>query len=97
MPICTEDMGVLAAGNISDMNFDSLCLAAVANELQELVLGARVEKVSQPGALDVVVHFYHLGRKRALEISLEPLSARITSDGATYEPAITASLLHAAA
>jgi hypothetical protein len=59
------------------MNFDSLLLAAVAGELRQTVLGGKVERVTQPEPLTVVLTIFHAGEKRHLLVSCEPNSPRI--------------------
>jgi len=59
------------------MNFDSIMLAAVSHELQADILPGRVERITQPSPLEVIIHVFAQGRKSALLISLDPMMARI--------------------
>ena len=59
------------------MNFDTLLLAAVAEELNHQILGARIDKITQPAPLEVIVSLYFDGARRSLLISAEPNSARL--------------------
>lgn len=59
------------------MNFDSLMLAAVSHELQADVVPGRVERVTQPAPLEVIIQLFAHSRKRSLLISVDPNMARI--------------------
>jgi predicted ribosome quality control (RQC) complex YloA/Tae2 family protein len=63
------------------MNFDSLTLAAVAGELQQTVLGGKVERIAQPEALTVVLTIYHAPQRFNLLISCEPSATRLLLTG----------------
>ncbi|MDR3710087.1 MAG: NFACT RNA binding domain-containing protein [Capsulimonadaceae bacterium] len=59
------------------MNFDSMMLAAVTNELQDEIIPGRVDRITQPAALEIVLQIYAKGRKSALLISCDAMSARV--------------------
>lgn len=59
------------------MLFDSLILAAVADELGRTIVGGKVEKITQPTALDVVVRVYHVGTTHYLLLSADAQLARV--------------------
>jgi predicted ribosome quality control (RQC) complex YloA/Tae2 family protein len=56
--------------------FDSLTLAAVADELAALCLGGRVQRVVQTGALGIGLEIYRSGRRHQLVLSAHPSYAR---------------------
>jgi predicted ribosome quality control (RQC) complex YloA/Tae2 family protein len=58
------------------MIFDSLLLAAVRDELGGALVGGKVEKISQPDPLEVVLRVYHAGHKHDLLLSCDPHDAR---------------------
>lgn len=60
------------------MAFDGLVMAAVAQELQDKLIGGRIEKIHQPGPneLVLVIHTRELGKQRLL-ISADSRDARI--------------------
>lgn len=70
------------------MNFDSLMLAAVAGELQQAILAGKVEKITQPEPLTLVISIYHAGEKHHLLISSDPSAPRIylTHEGRKNPP-----------
>lgn len=51
--------------------FDALCVAAIANEIHEIV-GAKVQGVRQPDASTVVIELYHRGGVHQLLLSSHP-------------------------
>ncbi|MGE5653514.1 MAG: NFACT family protein, partial [Bacillota bacterium] len=59
------------------MPFDGLMLRAVCQELQDKVTGARVEKVYQPSALELMIHVRQQGMNRRLFFSVHPQMARV--------------------
>lgn len=59
------------------MIFDSLLLASVADELQRTLVGGKVERVSQPDPLEVVLRIFHAGDKHDLLLSCEAETARV--------------------
>ena len=58
------------------MIFDSLLLAAVRDELGRALVGGKVEKISQPAPLEIVLRFYHAGHKHNLLLSCDAAHAR---------------------
>jgi predicted ribosome quality control (RQC) complex YloA/Tae2 family protein len=58
------------------MNFDTMLLSAVTDELAQTVLGAKIDKVSQPEPLEVVFGLYKHNSRRNLLISADANSAR---------------------
>src|SRR5262245_18605574 len=61
----------------SRMQIDALTLAAVADELREQLVGARVEEVIQPTPQAIALRCYGGGRNRWLLASAHPQLARI--------------------
>jgi predicted ribosome quality control (RQC) complex YloA/Tae2 family protein len=59
------------------MIFDSLVLAAVTEELTRTVVGGKVERITQPSALELVLALYHQGTKYALLLSADSQEARV--------------------
>jgi predicted ribosome quality control (RQC) complex YloA/Tae2 family protein len=59
------------------MQTDALTLAAVADELSRMTLGARVEDVIQPTPQSLAILLYGQGAKRWLVVSAHPQLARI--------------------
>jgi predicted ribosome quality control (RQC) complex YloA/Tae2 family protein len=57
--------------------FDSLTLAAVADEIAALCIGGRVQRVVQTGALGVGLEIFGGGRRHQLVISAHPRHARV--------------------
>ena len=58
------------------MIFDSLLLAAVRDELDGALTGGKLEKISQPDPLEIVLRVYHAGHKHSLLLSCDPAHAR---------------------
>ena len=58
------------------MIFDSLTLTAVRDELGRALVGGKIEKITQPDPLEIVLRFYHAGHKHDLLISCDPVNAR---------------------
>ena len=58
------------------MIFDSLLLTAVRDELGAALVGGKIEKITQPAPLEVVLRFYHAGHKHDLLLSCDPANAR---------------------
>ena len=58
------------------MIFDSLTLAAVRDELGKTLVGGKVEKITQPDPLEIVLRIYHAGHKHDLLLSADPQEAR---------------------
>ena len=59
------------------MNFDTVTLAAVSNELAEAALGARIDKIAQPEPLELLIALYKNNYRCNLLISCDPNSARL--------------------
>jgi predicted ribosome quality control (RQC) complex YloA/Tae2 family protein len=59
------------------VTFDALTLAAVRDELESELLGARIQQVVLAGGLVLGLEVYGRGRKRFLLYSAEPLTARV--------------------
>ena len=59
------------------MIFDSLILAAVADELRRALAGGKVERVAQPSPLELVLTLYARGAKHHLLLSADPQEARV--------------------
>ena len=58
------------------MIFDSLLLAAVRDELGRTLVGGKVEKITQPDPLEIVLRFYHAGHKHDLLLSCDAAYTR---------------------
>lgn len=52
-------------------------LAAVSDELQDLILPGRIERVTQPSPHEIVIHVFAHTRKRQLYLSVDPMYARV--------------------
>ncbi len=59
------------------MYFDTLTLAAVADELRETILGGRVQRVLLTGPLSIGLEVYARGRRHQLLASAHPQLARV--------------------
>ena len=59
------------------MIFDSLILAAVCDELSRTIVNGKIERVTQPTPLEIVLRVYAGAGKQDLYFSCEPASARI--------------------
>jgi predicted ribosome quality control (RQC) complex YloA/Tae2 family protein len=59
------------------MLFDSLILAAVTDELGRTIVGGKVEKITQPSPLELVLRVYHAGQTHYLLLSCDPTLARV--------------------
>ena len=59
------------------MSFDSVAIAAVADELRHLVVGGRVQKVVQAGELTLGVELYARRRRHWLLLSADAQHARV--------------------
>ena len=59
------------------MIFDALMLAAVTDEVDKTITGGRVERISQPSPLDLILRIYHAGAKHDLLLSCDPDQARV--------------------
>lgn len=58
------------------MALDALCMAALAHELRARLLGARVDKVYQPGRAEIVLALHAAEGNRRLLLCAEPGQAR---------------------
>ncbi len=59
------------------MTYDVLAMTAVAAELQQLAVGARVQRVVQPSREMIILSLYHAGEEYGLLLSTHPRHARI--------------------
>jgi predicted ribosome quality control (RQC) complex YloA/Tae2 family protein len=59
------------------MYFDTLTLAAVADELRETILGGRIQRVVLTGPLSIGLEIYGRGRRHQLLASAHPQLARV--------------------
>ena len=59
------------------MIFDSLILTAVRDELGKTLVGGKIERVSQPDPLEIVLRVYHAGLKHDLLLSCDSSEARV--------------------
>lgn len=58
------------------MGLDSLCMAALAHELRGVLLGARVDKLTQPDRWEVILAVHTKGGNHRLLLSAQPGRAR---------------------
>lgn len=66
------------------MAFDSLVLAAVADELREHLHNARIEKIYQPTKTEIIFHLRQPGEKYSLLFSAHPVFSRVHLTRRTY-------------
>ncbi len=66
------------------MTFDVLAMTAVAAELREMAIGARVQRVTQPSRQVIVLSLYHAGEEYGLLLSTHPHHARVHLTGRSY-------------
>ena len=59
------------------MYFDALTLAAVAEELQDTILGGRIQRAFLPNPQSVALEIYSRGRRRHLLLSAHPQFTRV--------------------
>jgi predicted ribosome quality control (RQC) complex YloA/Tae2 family protein len=59
------------------MYFDALTLAAVADELEDTILGGRIQRALLPSPLSVALEIYARGRRRYLLLSAHPQFTRV--------------------
>jgi predicted ribosome quality control (RQC) complex YloA/Tae2 family protein len=59
------------------MYFDALTLAAVADELEDTILGGRIQRVLLPSPLSVALEIYARGRRSHLLLSAHPQFTRV--------------------
>jgi predicted ribosome quality control (RQC) complex YloA/Tae2 family protein len=59
------------------MPFDGLVLASVCGELENKLAGGRIERIYQPGKLELVVLVYKPGSRQKLLLSADPKNARV--------------------
>ena len=59
------------------MSYDLFTMNAVNAELQELIMGAKVQQVSQPSREEIVLSLYREGKERHLLLSCHPQRARV--------------------
>lgn len=59
------------------MNLDTLILAGIVREMQREVLGAKVDRIAQPGAFTTVWSFYGLWRGRSVLVDSGAETARL--------------------
>jgi predicted ribosome quality control (RQC) complex YloA/Tae2 family protein len=59
------------------MYFDALTLAAVADELEDTILGGRIQRALLPSSLSVALEIYARGRRRYLLLSAHPQFTRV--------------------
>lgn len=62
---------------VQAMNVDTLTIAAVVEELQQTILGGRVQHVLLPGPLSIGLEIFGAGRRHQLLASANPRSARL--------------------
>lgn len=63
------------------MTYDYLTMRAVCTELQQMIVGAQVQQISQPRREEIVLSLYHEREERHLLLSCHPQRARIHLTG----------------
>ena len=58
------------------MPFDGLVLASVRGELEDKLAGGRIERIYQPGKMELVILVYKPGSRSRLLLSADPQNAR---------------------
>ena len=71
------------------MNIDGITLHALAQEIDSLVQGARIDRITQPDKMTIVLSLRQPGRNLTLTISAEPDRPHIFVSEQTYDnPAV---------
>ena len=67
------------------MSFDGIVTRKIVNEIRKEILGAKIQKISQPSKNDIVFNIYSMGKSYKLLISANNNEARITFTNRKYE------------
>lgn len=59
------------------MPYDNMMMAAAVDELSRAVTGGRIQKISQPERLELLLHVYTREGMRRIVVSADPLRARL--------------------
>ncbi|MFR4401093.1 MAG: NFACT family protein, partial [Peptococcus niger] len=60
------------------MSLDGMALRALSQELHSRLAGGRVDKITQPGERDLVIHIRVAGKTERVLFSINPQNARLT-------------------
>src|SRR5690625_1449902 len=66
------------------MPFDGIVTRAITNELQQKLIGGRINKIYQPTSTEVVLTIRHQRQNYSLLLSIHPTYARIHLTNDTY-------------
>jgi predicted ribosome quality control (RQC) complex YloA/Tae2 family protein len=66
------------------LTFDALVLAAAVAELKQALLNARVQRIYQPSATEIVLHLHRYREQHCLLLSCHPRLARLHLTGASF-------------
>ena len=67
------------------MSFDGIVTRKIVNEIRNEILGAKIQKISQPSKNDIVFNIYSMGKSYKLLISANNNEARINFTEKKYE------------
>lgn len=67
------------------MSFDGIVTRKIVNELRELILGGKIQKIFQPSKNDLVFNIYSMGKARKLLLSANNNEARINLTEKKFE------------
>lgn len=59
------------------MSLDGMALRALSQEINQALTGGRVDKITQPGEKDLVIHIRAAGKTRRVFFSINPQNARL--------------------
>ena len=59
------------------MSYDGLVTKAVTFEIKKLLLGGKIQKISQPSKNDIVLNIYSVGKSYKLLLSANNNEARV--------------------
>lgn len=71
------------------MSFDGLVTKSITYEINKLLLGGKIQKISQPSKNDIIFNIYSVGKSYKLLISANNNEARIHITNKKYENPIT--------
>ena len=67
------------------MSYDGIVTRKIVNELKEKLLGAKIQKISQPSKNDIVFNLYSMGKSYKLLLSANNNEARINITKRKFE------------
>lgn len=71
------------------MSYDGLVTRAVTFEIKNLLLGAKIQKISQPSKNDIILNIYSFGKSYKLLLSANNNEARVHITKKKYENPVT--------